>query len=190
MASTNPPDATDGPDPSQASAEPARHVNDHQPSEQRLHQIVELAKQTLDGVEDVSLTVIEDGSPRSVVFTGPLAIHLDHHQYEAGFGPCLDAATSGQMIVLDSHDDTPYREFAQTADRAGVRHVVSVGMPLAQRTIGSLNIYHNATPRSPLRLCSRLRCSRTTPPSQSPTSPATPTPPTRRHASDRWHPSG
>jgi GAF domain-containing protein len=145
MASTNPPDATDGPDPSQASAEPARHVNDHQPSEQRLHQIVELAKQTLDGVEDVSLTVIEDGSPRSVVFTGPLAIHLDHHQYEAGFGPCLDAATSGQMIVLDSHDDTPYREFAQTADRAGVRHVVSVGMPLAQRTIGSLNIYRTAT---------------------------------------------
>ena len=112
----------------------------------RLRRIVELAKQTLDGVEDVSLTVIEDGHPRSVVFTGPLAIHLDHNQYEAGFGPCLDAATSGQTIILDSQqDDTPYRDFTQTADHAGVRHIVSVGMPLAQRTIGSLNIYRNAT---------------------------------------------
>ena len=74
----------------------------------------------------------------------------DRDQYEAGFGPCLDAATSGQTIILDSqHDDTPYREFIQTADGAGVRHVVSVGMPLAQRTIGSMNIYRNAaTPLS------------------------------------------
>jgi GAF domain-containing protein len=139
-------DTTDSPDPSQAFDELADLVVDDRPSEQRLRRIVELAKQTFGGVEDVSLTVVEDGRPRSVVFTGPLAIHLDHHQYEAGFGPCLDAAKTGQTIVLDSqHDDSPYQEFTHTADRAGVRHVVSVEMPLAQRTIGSLNIYRTAT---------------------------------------------
>ena len=139
-------DATDSPDPSQTFADPAGLVVDNEQSEQRLRRIVELAKQTLGGVEDVSLTVIEDGRPRSVVFTGPVAIHLDHHQYEAGFGPCLDAAKTGQTIVLGSqHDDTPYQELTRTADRAGVRHIVSVGMPLSQRTIGSLNIYRHAT---------------------------------------------
>src|SRR5215216_6161771 len=140
-----PASATDGPDPLQAFAELALIVIDTNPPERTLRRVSELAKQTLDGVEDVSLTVIEDGRPRSVVFTGPLAVHLDERQYEAGFGPCLDAAKSGQTIVVDSKkDDSPYREFAQVADRAGVRHSVSVGMPLAQRTIGGLNIYRSA----------------------------------------------
>jgi len=132
-------------DPLHAFAELALIVVDAKPAEQTLRHIAELAKQTLGGVEEVSLTIIDDGRPRSVVFTGPLAVHLDERQYEAGFGPCLDAAKSGQTIVVDSKkDDSPYREFAQVADRAGVRHSVSVGMPLAQRTIGGLNIYRSA----------------------------------------------
>src|SRR5829696_7722270 len=131
-------------DPLHAFAELALIVVDAKPAEQTLRHIAELAKQTLGGVEEVSLTIIDDGRPRSVVFTGPLAVQLDERQYEAGFGPCLDAARSGQTIVVDSkRDDTPYREFAQVADRAGVRHSVSVGMPLAQRTIGGLNIYRS-----------------------------------------------
>lgn len=147
MVNTTPSsDTAHSPDPSQALDALAGLLVDDRPSEQRLRRIVELAKHTLGEVEDVSITVIEDGHPRSVVFTGPLAIHLDHHQYEANFGPCLDAAKTGQTIILDSqHDDSPYQELTRTADLAGVRHVLSVGMPLAQRTIGSLNIYHNAT---------------------------------------------
>jgi GAF domain-containing protein len=134
-----------GPDPLQAFAELALIVFDTNPPEQTLRRVSELAKQTLDGVEDVSLTVIEDGRPRSVVFTGSLAIDLDERQYEAGFGPCLDAAKTGQTIVVDSrNNDGPYREFAQVAGRAGVRHIVSVGMPFAQASIGGLNIYRTA----------------------------------------------
>jgi GAF domain-containing protein len=129
-------------DPLQAFAELALIALDAGPPERTLRHIAELAKQTLGGVEEVSLTVIEDGRPRSVVFTGPLAADLDERQYELGFGPCLDAAKTGQTITVDSREaDTPYREFARVADRAGVRQIVSVGMPLAQRSIGGLNIY-------------------------------------------------
>jgi GAF domain-containing protein len=72
-------------------------------------------------------------------------VDLDERQYEAGFGPCLDAAVSGQSIVVDSRQgDGPYREFARVAGRAGVRHTISVGMPLDQRSIGGLNIYRTA----------------------------------------------
>jgi GAF domain-containing protein len=132
-------------DPLHAFAELALIVVDAKPPQETLRRIADLAKQTLDGVEDVSLTVIDEGRPHTVVFTGPLAVDLDERQYELGFGPCLDAAKTGQIIIIDTRkDDTPYREFARLADRAGVRQVVSVGMPVAQQSIGGLNIYRTA----------------------------------------------
>ena len=99
----------------------------------------------MGGVEDLSLTVIENGRARSVVFTGALAVDLDERQYEMGFGPCTDAAKSGRTIVVDTREpDGPYREFARLANHAGVRHVIAVGMPLDQRSIGGMNIYSSA----------------------------------------------
>lgn len=108
-------------------------------------QLTHLTKQALSGVGDVSLTLIHDGHPRSLAFTGPLALELDERQYELGSGPCLDAARTGRTLVVDpALDDTPYPEFAQIVGRAGVRQVISVGLPLAERTIGGLNIYKTA----------------------------------------------
>ena len=132
----------------QAFAELALITVNTDPPEQTLRRVAELAKQILSGVKDVSLTMIDRGHPRTVVSTGQLALDLDKRQYELGLGPCLDAATTGQSIVVDTGSvDSPYREFGQIAARAGVRQIVSVGMPLAQRSIGGLNIYKitNAT---------------------------------------------
>jgi hypothetical protein len=118
-------------------------------AEHTLQRVAELAKRSLRGAADVSLTVIHDHHPHSVVFTGPLAVDLDERQYDLGFGPCLDAAKTGQTIVVDTQaGGSPYAEFARIAARAGVRHVASVGLPLAQRSIGGLNIY--CTTPSPL----------------------------------------
>jgi hypothetical protein len=128
----------------QAFAELAMITVNTDPPEQTLRRVAELAKRTLAGVEDVSLTLIKDGRPRTVVFTGPLAVDLDERQYELGFGPCLDAAKTGQTIIVDTSGDVSYQEFARTAARAGVRHVISVGMPLAQCSIGGMNIYRTA----------------------------------------------
>src|SRR5829696_1346320 len=128
-----------------AFAELALITVDTDAPDQTLRRVAELAKQTLVGVEDVSLTMIDDGQPRTVAFTGPLAVDLDERQYELGFGPCLDAAQTGQTIIVDhDRDDTPYREWARIARRAGVRHTVSVGLPLAHRGLGGLNVYKTA----------------------------------------------
>jgi len=136
------PDAAERRDPLHAFAELALITVNADPPGQTLHRVAELAKQSLTGVQDVSLTVIEQGHPLSVVFTGPLAVDLDERQYEQGFGPCLDAAMTGETIIVDTGStDSPYRECARTAARAGVRHVVSVGLPIAQQSIGGLNIY-------------------------------------------------
>lgn len=131
-----------GRDPLAVFAELGQIVVSDAPAEQTLRRVAELAKEGLDGVEDVSLTLVENGQPRSVVFTGRLAVDLDERQYELGFGPCLDAARTGQTIIVDGEGvGSPYREYAQVAFRAGVRHTISVGMPLGERSIGGLNIY-------------------------------------------------
>ena len=125
-----------------AFAELARMEVNRGSAEDMLRGIAELAKRSLGQVEDVSLTVIVDGHPRTVVFTGPIAVDLDERQYELGYGPCLDAAKTGQTIVVNTDDDhSPYREFGRTAARAGIHHTVSVGLALAQRSIGGLHIF-------------------------------------------------
>jgi GAF domain-containing protein len=77
------------------------------------------------------------------VFTGAVAMHLDERQYEAGFGPCLDAAISGDTIRVDTHvpESSGYPEFSHAAIRAGIHNTLSVGLPIAERVVGGLNLY-------------------------------------------------
>ena len=59
-----------------------------------------------------------------------LAAQLDERQYEAGFGPCVDAALSGTTISIENTDDSPvYPDFARIARRHGITHTMSTGLP-------------------------------------------------------------
>jgi GAF domain-containing protein len=111
-----------------------------------LRQIAELAKDTIPDVDATSVTLMENDKARTIVFTSPLAVDLDERQYEDGFGPCLDAAVTGQTIMVDTRapESSGYPEFAKVAFRAGVRHSLSVGLPINQRLIGGMNIYGSA----------------------------------------------
>jgi GAF domain-containing protein len=60
-------------------------------------------------------------------------------QYDAGYGPCLDAAVSVPVTIDDP--DSPYPHFRWAAHRQGVSHSLSVGLPAAGRTTGALNLY-------------------------------------------------
>lgn len=125
-----------------AFAELAKIMLGNQPLNATLQRVAELAKLTLPQIEDVSITLMDGGRPRTVVFTGPLAVDLDERQYELGFGPCTDAAITGQTIVVDHHDpDSAYPDFSVLSLRAGITHTVSVGLPVPQRIIGGLNMY-------------------------------------------------
>jgi hypothetical protein len=61
-------------------------------AESALEKIVRVARQTIRGADEVSITVLQDNKPSTVAFTGQLAVDLDERQYERGHGPCLDAA--------------------------------------------------------------------------------------------------
>ena len=129
-------------DPQSAFAELSKIMLGDQPLTATLQRVAELAQQTIPEVDEASVTLMDGTKPRTVVFTGSLAVQLDERQYELGFGPCTDAAISGHTIVVD-HDDpiSPYPDFSAISRKAGVRHTVSVALPVPQRIIGALNLY-------------------------------------------------
>lgn len=107
-----------------------------------LQQICELTKQVLPEVTEVSVTVLQDGKARTVVFTSPLAVDLDERQYDAGYGPCMDAAAFGETIQIDNTEpESPYPEFIRTAAARRITHTTSIGLPAAGNVTAALNIY-------------------------------------------------
>lgn len=107
-----------------------------------LGEISELALRTIPEVDDVSITVIDKGRTKTMVFTSVLAIELDERQYDSGFGPCLDAAATGATIVLNHREDFPlYPAFTSAALRVGVNHTAAIALQVPHRTAGALNLY-------------------------------------------------
>jgi GAF domain-containing protein len=129
-------------DPRASFAELSKILLGEQPLSATLARVAELAKQTIPGAAEVSVTLMADGDVASVAFTGPLAVQLDERQYQAGFGPCMDAALSGGIIPIDdTADSAAYPDFARAARRHGITHTLSTGLPVQSQTIGALNIY-------------------------------------------------
>ncbi len=110
-----------------------------------LQRVADLAKTVVPDVREVSVTLMKNKRhPKTVAATGSLAHQLDEQQYEAGFGPCMDAAVFGRTIPVSNADadaDSPYPEFSRVSLRSGVSHSLSVGMPVPRRIVVSLNMY-------------------------------------------------
>jgi GAF domain-containing protein len=112
------------------------------PMSEVLHRVAELAVACVPGADEVSVTLVDGDRTRSAAFTGTLAVALDERQYEAGFGPCLDAAQTGRHLrVDDTGAESSYPDFASAAARQGVRSALSIGFPMAQRVLGAINVY-------------------------------------------------
>jgi GAF domain-containing protein len=100
-----------------------------------------VAKRAVPGADEVSVT-IENGSPVTVASTGQLAIDVDETQYEAGYGPCLEAMGSGRTILVDDLEvESRWPDYAPKALGAGVRSSVSVPLPVDAKHVGGFNMY-------------------------------------------------
>ena len=65
--------------------------------------VTHLARAAVPGADEVSLTIVEDGEPRTVASTSEVADRLDRRQYGSGAGPCLEAATTGTGGARPGH---------------------------------------------------------------------------------------
>ena len=107
-----------------------------------LGRVAELAKQTLAGTADASVTLIDSDRAYTAAFTGQLALDLDETQYQHSYGPCLLVAqSSGTVTIPDMAAETRWPYFARRALAAGVRSSLSVALPLQEAVVGALNIY-------------------------------------------------
>jgi GAF domain-containing protein len=107
-----------------------------------LDTIAGLAKRTIPGAEEVSVTLVRGKTAHTAAFTGDLARNLDESQYEAGHGPCLDAsAAAATMSVPEMTSETRWPQWAARARETGVNSSLSIGLPVQDTVTGALNIY-------------------------------------------------
>jgi GAF domain-containing protein len=107
-----------------------------------LKTIAHLAKDTLPGASEVSVTLVRDGKASTAAFTGDVALQLDEAQYEAGHGPCLDAsATAATLFVPHTAHECRWPHWAARAAERGVNSSLSIGLPIEEVATGALNIY-------------------------------------------------
>ena len=107
--------------------------------------IAEVGKRLLPGVVEASVTFLQDRKPCTVAFTGDLAMRMAERQYASGQGPCLEAASSGQVLLVDdAPHGTRWPDYAAGARDHGVGSSLSVPVPLQPRISAALNLYsHN-----------------------------------------------
>ena len=107
-----------------------------------LNRVAELARRTVPGADEVSVTLVRERTARTAAHTGQLALTLDEWQYRQGTGPCLEAATKQVTILVpDLAGDERWPDWAQRAVAAGARTSLSVGLPIEDKIDGALNIY-------------------------------------------------
>jgi GAF domain-containing protein len=107
-----------------------------------LNRVAELAKSTIPGAREVSVTLVRGRNAKTAAFTGDLALKLDETQYQAGHGPCLDAsAAAATFSVSDMASETRWPEWVSRSLDLGVNSSLSIGIPVEDVVAGALNIY-------------------------------------------------
>ncbi|GIF17184.1 GAF and ANTAR domain-containing protein [Actinoplanes teichomyceticus] len=107
-----------------------------------LDKIAQLAKHTIPGAAEVSVTLLRGDNAHTAAFTGELARNLDEVQYERGHGPCLDASTgTASLSVPDTSSEDRWSDWARDAQQAGALSSLSIGLPVQEKITGALNIY-------------------------------------------------
>ncbi|MCW2740363.1 MAG: hypothetical protein JWR45_785 [Blastococcus sp.] len=107
-----------------------------------LQRVVDLTKLVMPGRPEASISLLENDKPTTAVFTGALALDCDESQYGRGYGPCLHAASSGEVTeIADNRSDTRWPDYARNAAERGALSSLSVPLPINEGLAGALNIY-------------------------------------------------
>lgn len=107
-----------------------------------LSEVAHLAKETLPGADEVSVTLVQGDRARTAVHTGPLALKLDERQYELKNGPCLDASmTAAPLSIPTMIAEQRWTAWAAYAAQIGLGSSLSIGLPIQEAVTGALNIY-------------------------------------------------
>src|SRR6185295_13474108 len=100
---------------------------DRRPLDEVLRQLVDLAKEALDGADEVSTTLVRNDRAWTAAYTGELA---------------LDAGRTGTtFLITDMREETRWPDYAAHVVERGVLSSLSVPLPIQTDVIGALNCY-------------------------------------------------
>ena len=107
-----------------------------------LQRVADLARGTIPGVAEASVTLVSDDRAITAAFTGTLARDLDESQYGRGYGPCLESAVGQEIREMpDARGECPWPDYARDCVRHGALSSLSVPMPVWETVHGALNLY-------------------------------------------------
>lgn len=110
--------------------------------EQTLSKVTHLATEAVPSAELAGITVRVEGKHRTAVFTDPTVLEVDAEQYEIGEGPCLHAATYGEVAVVESTSGAgPFPEFRRAALDHGITSTISLPLVIDTTPLGAMNLY-------------------------------------------------
>jgi GAF domain-containing protein len=107
-----------------------------------LAKVADLAKGTISGADEVSITLVGAGGAHTAAYTGERAVTVDEWQYQQGHGPCLAAAAANITVTVpDMAGESRWPDWADRAIDAGVHSCLSIGLPLRECVSGAVNVY-------------------------------------------------
>jgi GAF domain-containing protein len=107
-----------------------------------LDKLAHIARDAVPGADEVSMSLVRNGSGFTAAYTSQLALDIDEMQYLAGHGPCLEAAQAGLVLeVTDMRAEERWPEYAERAAKLSVLSSLSVPLPVQTAVIGALNVY-------------------------------------------------
>ena len=136
------------PDVGQAIAVAARALYEGQNLEDTLQRIVEVARDSVPGFDQVGIsTVDKKGKAHTRATAGDLVQVLDDAQYGVGEGPCVDTLRGADVVVAPHlGEDGRWPHYAPTAVGHGVKSQLAIKLYLDEEgTLGGLNFYSTTT---------------------------------------------
>lgn len=109
--------------------------------EMLLH-VCETVVEHVVGADEASVSLLTNGTASTYGATSGLPLAADERQYEAGTGPCMEAARGGQIVVVDDmRTDERWGKVLPRMAEEGVLSSLSLPLPVQGEVIGALNIY-------------------------------------------------
>ncbi|MCW2571044.1 MAG: Response regulator with antiterminator output domain [Frankiales bacterium] len=103
--------------------------------------VAELAVEKTAGTA-ASVTLMTGSRPSTSASTGAVALELDETQYEQGYGPCLDAVLSRDVMrVTDARTEARWPKFTPVAVAHGILSSMSLPIPVLDSVVAGLNVY-------------------------------------------------
>lgn len=110
--------------------------------QQTLQAVVHYAKRRVPGTDEAAITLIRRGTAGTIATTGGMAEVLDELQYETGYGPCLDAGRSNEILhIKDAATETRWPRYLPPARENGLVSSLSLPIPVTNYLVGALNLY-------------------------------------------------